>query len=254
VTSSSRFNLDAVPNLSAADMCFAHVCDTHVTDPASARILSDAVPVLNELRPDFVVFGGDLANHGDPGSYSAMQDALRGLEPPAHFIIGNHDFLGGKDTFERHLGPLNFAFDAGGYHVIGLDSTGRTSLTWEGLFTARAIAWLEDHLRAVPADQPLVLFTHHGIWSEGAHAPKSNLLWDVLNWKPIHAALEPFNLILACAGHAHDNARQRWGNATMLWSGVLSTVRQNHAELPVGFRLVWLRGSDVGSVWVPAEV
>jgi len=124
------------------ELSFVHLCDTHITDPASAEILAAGVPAINALAPDFVVFGGDLANHGDPASYAAFKGALSGLAAPARFVIGNHDMLGGKPAFEDWLGPLNYAFDAGGYHVLCLDSTGRTSLTYGGLWSGATVSWL----------------------------------------------------------------------------------------------------------------
>ncbi len=247
--------LDRVPAPPAdCRLCFAHVCDTHVTDAASAEIVAAAVPAINHLGSQFVAFGGDLANHGAPESFEHLKSALTGLVAPCHFIIGNHDMLGGKDAFQRHLGPLNSAFDAGGYHVICLDSTGRTSLTWEGLFSGEAIAWLGDHLPTVPVEQPLILFTHHGIHSHAPHAPKQNLLWDVLNWRPVHRLLAPHNLVLTCAGHTHGNAREEWQGTQMLWTAVLSSVRQNDLGLPPGFRMVWLGESEIRTAWVHGVV
>lgn len=247
------FDLPSAPRRPDADLCFAHVCDTHVEDEESARIVADAVPAINALAPDFILFGGDLTNAGDAPAFTVLREATAGLDAPVHFLPGNHDMIQGKGAFARTLGPLNFRFDAGPYTVLGLDSTGRTSLTWEGLFTGATIRWLDQRLRALPPDRPLILFTHHGIRSEQPHAPKRNLLWDVLNWKPIHELLAPFDLFLACAGHAHENARQQWGRTTMLWTDLLSTVRATHVDTPPGFRMVWLRGREVDSVWVPAR-
>ena len=246
------FDLSALRVPATADLCFVHVCDSHCTDGASTRIVADAVAAINEVSPEFVVFGGDLADEGRPESYAALKRALSGLQSPAHFVPGNHDLADEKRSFTSCLGPLNQAFDVGPYHCICLDSTGPTQLTWGGMFTGAAIAWLEDHLRTVPADKPVILFTHHGIRSEQPHAPLENLLWDVLNYKPIHAALAPQNLILTCAGHAHENVVQQWGGTTMIWSGVLSSVRANHVALPPGFRVVWLEGGKVSTTWIAA--
>jgi len=246
-----QFDLSAVACRPQSDLCFVHVCDTHITDEESARIVADAAEAINQVRPDFVVFGGDLANHGAVECYEALKGATRRIDAPVHYIIGNHDFLGGKDTFAGMLGPLNYAFDTGAYHIICLDSTGRTSLTWEGLFSGRTVAWLERHLTTVDEGQPIILLCHHGLWSREPHSPKANLLWDVLNYKPIHAALRPHDVVLGCFGHAHQNAMQHWDGATLLWSGVLSTVRANHDGLPVGFRVVWVRDRSVQTAWVP---
>ncbi|MBP8954950.1 MAG: metallophosphoesterase [Armatimonadetes bacterium] len=246
-----EFDLSSVVALRDADLCFAHVCDTHVTDEGSARILAEATEAINALGPDFVVFGGDLANHGDAGSYRHLRAAIGALQSPAYHVVGNHDFLGSKTLFAASLGPLNAAFDYAGYHVIILDSTGPSTLTWEGLFTGEAVVWLEEHLAGVPVSRPLLLFTHHGIWSPDEHDPRRNLLWDVLNWKPVHRALEGRNLVLACAGHAHENHEARRGDTTFLWTAALSTNRANHGDEPPGFRIVWLRGRQVQTCWVP---
>jgi 3',5'-cyclic AMP phosphodiesterase CpdA len=248
---SFRFDLTGLPSRKGADLFFAHVCDTHVTDAQSARIVAAGVHELDALEPDFIMFGGDLVNAGDEAGFGAFEEALAGAHTPLHFVPGNHDGAWASDLFSRPLGPLNHAFDHGPLHIICLDSTGPTNVTYGGWFRAATVDWLEEHLETIPYDQPLVLFTHHGIRSQEPWAPLSNLLWDVINWRPVHRVLERHSLLLACAGHAHTNAREKWGDVTMLWSGVLSTVRANHVDLPPGFRLVWMRGNEVETRWVP---
>lgn len=234
-----------------AGLRFAHISDTHVECAHDALIITAACRAAERLSVDLIVFGGDTANHGSDQAYQAVLQALAGTDTPVLHVIGNHDLLGGKDLFGRLLGPPCWRLDLGGYTLLGLDSTGRSELTWGGVFGGPAIGWLERELMATPPDRPIVLFTHHGVWSTEPHEPRRNLLWDVLNWRPVHDLFAGRRLVLACAGHAHENARQQWGETTLLWTAALSTVRENHLGLPAGFNVVTVSEEGVEVGWVP---
>jgi hypothetical protein len=228
---------------------FVHVCDLHLTDGNSAAPLRAAISQINAEKPDFVVLGGDLADTGQVESYKVLREVTAGLKAPCYPLIGNHDLVGGKARFEAEAGPLNQAFDCRGYRVLCLDSTGPTSETFGGEFQEPAVKWLAAQVAALTPGKPVILFTHHGVWSQEPWQPLGNLLWDVLNWEPVHQLLAQANLVLACAGHAHMNADEQWGATRMLWTASLSANRDNHGGVPAGFRVVDVRDGKVTSRW-----
>jgi Icc protein len=236
------------------ELCFAQISDPHICDQASAELVRRVVPELNRLRPDFVAFTGDLVDDGTPEACAAFEGAIAELEAPGLFVIGNHDMHGGKAVFEERLGPLNAGLDFGPYHVIVLDSTDETEITWGGGFTEASVEWLRGHLARVPSEQALILFTHHGIYSDQPHEPKVNLFWDVLNWEPVHEALAGRRLVLACAGHAHENARFERDGTVYLVTSCLSSTRAPHGSDPPGYRVVELRDGQVQTQYNPVSI
>jgi Icc protein len=239
------------------DLCFVQVTDCHLTDEASAEIVRRVVPEVNRIGPDFVAFVGDLVTEGTPEEYALFRAAVADLQAPAIYVIGNHDALGlagdgdgagaeaRKAAFAQHLGPLNAGLDFGPYHVIVLDSTQDTSITWGGGFTQPTIRWLREHLRLLPPDRPLVLLTHHGIYDEQPFAPKENLLCDALNYEAVHEALAGRRLVLACAGHAHQSARFEHNGTVYAFTTCLSTTRRTHDDQPPGYCVIRLGGGRV---------
>ena len=66
--------------MTRADLRFAHISDLHVVADASrlqygvdtAAVLRQAIDMLNRLRPDFVVAGGDLISDESEDSYRRL--------------------------------------------------------------------------------------------------------------------------------------------------------------------------------------
>jgi 3',5'-cyclic AMP phosphodiesterase CpdA len=123
--------------------------------------------------PDLVVANGDLVLE-DPDAeadHAFARDSLSRLSAPCRFLPGNHDIgdnvLFGRmpkrvnderrARFLRYFGEERWAFDAAGWHFIGVNSQlfgsgGQPAETeqWD---------WLEDDLQR-HAGSPMALFTH----------------------------------------------------------------------------------------------
>jgi 3',5'-cyclic AMP phosphodiesterase CpdA len=160
----------------APERILLHVSDTHlraggsrlfdVVDGAQrlARAL-DAVEASG-VRPDALIFTGDLADLGEPGAYRDLRDIV---EPLAErlgaqvlWVMGNHDdraafrtsLLGelpGVDTIDR-------VDELDGLRVITLDST--VPGHHHGELTDGQLEWLGDAL-ATPAPLGTILAMHH---------------------------------------------------------------------------------------------
>jgi 3',5'-cyclic AMP phosphodiesterase CpdA len=160
----------------APERILLHVSDTHlraggsrlfdVVDGAQrlARAL-DAVEASG-VRPDALIFTGDLADLGEPGAYRDLRDIV---EPLAErlgaqvlWVMGNHDdraafrtsLLGelpGADAIDR-------VDELDGLRVITLDST--VPGHHHGELTDGQLEWLGDAL-ATPAPLGTILAMHH---------------------------------------------------------------------------------------------
>ena len=160
----------------APERILLHVSDTHlraggsrlfdVVDGAQrlARAL-DAVEASG-VRPDALIFTGDLADLGEPGAYRELRDIV---EPLAErlgaqvlWVMGNHDdraafrasLLGelpGADAIDR-------VDELDGLRVITLDST--VPGHHHGELTDGQLEWLGDAL-ATPAQLGTILAMHH---------------------------------------------------------------------------------------------
>src|SRR5262245_10792954 len=77
---------------------FAYVSDTHLYAKGMthrfAKAALKAVEDVNALdpAPDFVLFGGDLAQLGRPDELALGQQILKGLKPPLRMMVGEHDW------------------------------------------------------------------------------------------------------------------------------------------------------------------
>ena len=153
-----------------------HLSPTHGFFWDNWRRACDAV---NRLAPDAVIVSGDLCING-PDSDAEVAfagQALRGLEPPVYAIPGNHDVgdeppgqeadqIIDADRLRRWIsvfGADRFAFDLGGWRVLGLNA----QLLGSGLAQEREQdAWLDAELDR--ASWPILLALHKPLFLQSA--------------------------------------------------------------------------------------
>ena len=144
-----------------------HLSDTHLL--AGDRLLGGRYDTARHLRrtleaaeatgvrPDAVVFTGDLTDLGEPEAYRALR-----LGAPVVWVAGNHDerpalregLLDGEPTQD----PVTGVWDLGGLRLIALDST---VPGWHhGDLDAAQLEWLRTEL-STPAPLGTILALHH---------------------------------------------------------------------------------------------
>ena len=153
-----------------------HLSDTHlvqgpaplygaVDSEARLRQIFDEV-TASGIRPDAMVFTGDLADQGEPESYRTLRsivDPIAGrLGIPVIWTMGNHDR---REAFREFLlgevpsaAPLDRCDEVNGLRLITLDTTvpGRH----HGELRPDQLAWLAGVLRT-PARHGTILAMHH---------------------------------------------------------------------------------------------
>ncbi|MFB7893390.1 phosphodiesterase [Microbacterium sp. NPDC056044] len=192
-----------------------HVSDTHLLagnaplggrfDTAAnlARTLEAAE--ATGIRPDAIVFTGDLTDLGEPAAYTALREAVEPvaerLGAPVVWVAGNHDerpalrrdLLGLEPTEE----PVTGVWDLAGLRVIALDST---VPGWHhGDLDHGQLEWLRHEL-ATPAPLGTILALHHPPLP--SHVP----LFDILELRDqgrLAEVIAGSDVRAILAGHLH---------------------------------------------------
>ena len=106
---------------------------------------------------DFTMQLGDMVSRGTQPNYLRFFDALSSWEvtTPYLTVVGNHDRRNPHGVTDSKLyrscfGPVNYAFDRGGWRFVSLDSSAHR-------VTASSLKWLD---RVLDTRQRTVVFTH----------------------------------------------------------------------------------------------
>ncbi len=235
---------------SEQNFTFAFISDSHIThikgnefvrnwDQGLIRAVAEAN--LLDPRPDFVMYGGDIAQLGKPEEIDHGLEILSGLRDKAYYVMGEHDYyvdLG--EYWRKQLGPDHYSFDHKGVHFVVLNSI----LTWEkwmhkkwdtGMDRMKQMArldnpdgqpfmvgdaqrkWLKDDLAKVSKDTPVMVMSHSPLqkiykgwnfWTEDA--------------EQVQALLKPFKKVTVLYGHVHQIQYNQVGNIS--FSAAMATA------------------------------
>ncbi|MHC4503256.1 MAG: metallophosphoesterase family protein [Planctomycetota bacterium] len=225
---------------------FAYISDTHLYDRGMdhrfARAVIKAVEDVNALdpQPDFVLFGGDLAQLGKPGELDLGKQLLGEIRAPVRMIVGEHDWY--LDMGEKWLdmfGPDHYSFDYKGIHFVALNSVVEKDFwTAKGYTPEERMAivsglddnrqspfevgegqrdWLRNDLAKVDKSTPIVVFSHSPLYK--LYKPWNFWTDDA---EEVQALLKPFETVTVIHGHTHPLLTNRIGNID--FHGVLSTA------------------------------
>ena len=223
---------------------FAIISDPHLysqKDHVFDKQLEDAVTQVNALspQPDFVLITGDVAHHGEQDQMEKGKRILSKLKAPIRSIPGEHDwYLDMGAAWRAAFGDENWSFDHKGVHFIGMNSIivpdfwTKDGLTPEqrrdwfmplnspvpGLWGCgeKTRAWLARDVAKVPANTPVVVFTHSPLWD---YYPRWN--FQVSDSKEIRQILSKFTAVTGFHGHVHHTVYNKIGNLTSI--GTMST-------------------------------
>lgn len=158
-----------------------------------------------ELRPDALVFTGDLTDLGEPDAYrrlrALVEPVAERLGAPIAWVAGNHDerpelrrdLLGQPPTEE----PVTAVWDLGGLRLIALDSS---VPGWHhGELDDGQLAWLRAEL-ATPAPLGTILALHHPPLP--SHVPMFDIL-ELREQDRFAAAIAGSDVRAILAGHLH---------------------------------------------------
>ncbi|OAZ39408.1 phosphodiesterase [Microbacterium arborescens] len=160
----------------APERVLLHLSDTHlraagsqlfdrVDAAAHLRRALDAIEAA-ALRPDGIVFTGDLVDLGERGAYAELRDLVEPfaerLETRVFWVMGNHDDRAGfRETLWRESGTAEAADrvdEIDGLRLITLDTS--VPGAHHGEVRPAQLAWLREVL-STPAPLGSILAMHH---------------------------------------------------------------------------------------------
>lgn len=239
--------LDVAVAQGAQPFRFAWVSDTHLYPrDVNKRFVDKAMRAFKEVQEmdppaDFLIFGGDLAQLGDPLEIELGAELLKDVSLQKHFIPGEHDwYLDMGELWVKNFGESPWSIDHKGVHIVGLDTVGNapdywsaTNMTpeermghmsvldgtvagaWSGLGKAQ-LEWLSSDLSNLSTDQPIIIFSHNPLYE---YYPPWNF-W-VRDWREVHEILARFTNVTNVHGHTHQVLYNEIG--TLRSIGMLAT-------------------------------
>jgi 3',5'-cyclic AMP phosphodiesterase CpdA len=210
---------------------FAFLTDIHVQSESNATEgFKMAIAKVNELKPDFVITGGDLIRdalaqtYGRADTlYNLYAETIQDFQMPVYNTMGNHEVFGyyeesgvdsthpmyGDRMFEERLGKRYYTFEYNGWRFYILDSVDELEEGgYYGYVDQEQIAWLKEELAGVDAETPIVISVHIPLitvftqFYEGSTVPNGRGR-VVTNSKQLLDLFREHNLSLVLQGHLH---------------------------------------------------
>lgn len=229
---------------------FAFLTDIHIQPERHAiEGFRTAINKVNELKPDFVITGGDLVMDAlgtRKSRVDSLYDIYTGMLPefkmPVYNTIGNHEHFGwytesgadpndpefGDKIFEKRIGPRYQRVDRFGWIFFILDSVVRDSTGgYEGGVDAEQIAWLKDQLSKIPAETPIVISVHIPLLTCEAQIQRGSTAPNepgevIVNSKEVEGLFKDHNLQLVLQGHLHYYEYMHVYGTTYITGGAVS--------------------------------
>lgn len=232
------------------DINFAYISDSHIQHIKGAQFVRNwdrglmrAVAEANLLdpKPDFVMFGGDLAQLGSKAELDHGAELLSALRHETHMVMGEHDYYLDLGKYWGELfGNHYYSFDRKGVHFVVLNSIltydDWTHNRWESserrmnemagldnpngspfMVGEKQRAWLSKDLAGVSRDTPIVVFSHSPLqkiykgwnfWTEDA--------------EQVQSLLSDFRKVNVIYGHVHQIQYNQIGN--IAFNSVMATA------------------------------
>lgn len=210
---------------------FAFLTDIHVQPERNAvQGYKQAIQVVNELKPDFVITGGDLimdalgTTWGRADSlYNLYNEIQKDYSMPVYNTLGNHEIYGiyersgaekdhpeyGEKMYENRVGPGYYAFDHEGWKFFILNSVEDSKKgRYIGMVDESQMEWIREELAKTDSTTPLVISTHIPIFTifkqyyDATTKPNDSSL-VVVNGKEVIDLFRGHNLKLVLQGHLH---------------------------------------------------
>ncbi len=170
-----------------SDFSFVFLPDIHLRpDSATEANFELLTKQINNLRPDFIVTGGDMiytAINVDEKKakvlFDFMESKLNELNMPVYYTIGNHEIVGvlaesgmeishplwGKGMYEKLYGKRYYSFTHFGWKFFLLD--GIKILERERSYTQGVdsvqIEWLKNELLLTDINTPIYSFNTYSV-------------------------------------------------------------------------------------------
>lgn len=211
------------------DFSFLFMTDMHLRpDSVVEKAFDKVVTKVKEIKPDFVLSGGDqifdiMRGNKSKGdslfSYYKKQTAR--FNVPVYNCVGNHDLFGiykesPEDSthadyklgmYKRYLGKPYYSFNHKGWHFIVLNVLDVENFKYIGRVDDEQLNWLSEDLRSVAAETSIVVMTHIPLVTtyHDLNLPKEGFPTEppVINRNIVLDKFKNHNLKLVLQGHIH---------------------------------------------------
>lgn len=264
------------------EIIFAFLTDIHVQPERNAiEGFKKAIQKINEIKPDFVITGGDLIFDALAVSYERADslykiytDLLKLIKAPVYNTIGNHEIFGwyeksgvsrehqffGKKLFENRLGKTYYSFNHKGIKIFILDSIeelpekGR----YFGYVNEEQINWLRNELSKTDTTSLIIISTHIPLLTTFSQIRKGSMAANerglvVENAKDVLDLFSRHNLKLVLQGHLHIYEDLNIQNRIRFITGGAVSGRWWNGPnegLEEGFVLVKIKGNNITAEYI----
>ena len=213
----------AAKAMSSGELSFVQISDSHIgfnkpANPDVSGTLQAAIDKINALpmKPAFIIHTGDITQLSKPEEFDTAAQLLKGLKSDQIFYVpGEHDVLDGTGKLyrERHgmsaAGDGWYSVDLNGAHFVGLVNVLNLKAGGLGYLGREQMDWLQNDLRGVSSETPLVVFAHIPLWS----------IYPDWGWGTDDSAealsyVKRFGSVTVLNGHIHQTMRKVEGNIT----------------------------------------
>jgi Icc protein len=259
---------------SPSEYSFAFLTDIHLQPELNApEGYKKAIETVNELKPDFVITGGDQIMDALGVDYERAEmlydlyiDTTKQFNMPVYNTLGNHDIFGlsvesgvdpghpeyYKNLFQNKIGKTHYSFDRDGWHFMVLDSIVKTvDRSYFGIVEAEQMAWIADDLKNIGKDTPIVVAAHMPFISVIRQVRVGSTEanpegWVIVNSKEVLELFQGYNLKLVLQGHLHSLEEIKVGGITFLTGGAVSANwwEGPYHGLEEGFVLIKIRENE----------
>jgi 3',5'-cyclic AMP phosphodiesterase CpdA len=233
------------------DFSFAFLTDIHLQPELNAlEGYKKAIKTVNELKPDFVITGGDQIMDALGVTYERAEmlydlyiETTQELDMPVYNTLGNHDIFGlsagsgvdpshpeyYKKLFQNKVGITYQSFDHQGWHFMIIDSIDKTvDRTYLGRVDAEQMAWIAEDLKNIGKETPIVLATHIPFISiirqiRVGSTEANSEGWVIVNSKEVLELFQGYKLKLVLQGHLHSLEEINVGGIKFLTGGAVSS-------------------------------
>lgn len=228
----------------AEDFTFAWLTDAHIQQTKGNKFVSNwdqglqmAVDELSNMnpKPDFVYFGGDMAQLGLAAEMDHGLDIYSKTSIPMRAIVGEHDYyLDMGQAWRDHFGgEENYSFDHKGVHFVAINSV-HVAEEWSNkwpddmtrmkhmarldnpqgspfLVGDEGRAWLAKDLEGVSKDTPVIVLSH---------SPLQKIFAGWNFWtddaEEVQEILKPFERVTVLYNHVHQPQANQIDNIAFL--------------------------------------
>lgn len=179
---------------------------------------------INALKPDVVVFSGDLVHYRtDVKALEAFDEMMSRFDSdiPLYFVPGNHDVgndasAEGVEDFIKRYGHDRFVHKAKDYTLIGYNSCVIKAAT---AAEAAEYEWLARELKRARRSKPIIVVSHHPLFLTSPDEAESyeNLRMD-LREKYLRL-FEQYGVDMVLSGHLHKTAGAEYRGIAFITAG-----------------------------------